>query len=378
MIENPIIARVLKISIRLNVLLVSLLVYRNPVKAVSLLKRLALLLRSNSDNSKVLRLARSGNRVFMAVNVPGWPSKGFNRFIKNEISRTTSRVLGSNTLQTVIFGITNRCSLKCEHCSNALNTSIESEKDSEKLNQIVRILKKSGVRHIQFTGGEPLEVFDTLLGVIKVSGKMDSWVLTSGFGLTEQKAMALKHAGLSGVNISLDHWDESKHNHFRGNNNSYSWVKKAVVNSKKAGLVVSLSLCSTRDFSTRENLNKYIQLAEEWGAQFIRILEPKQSGSYANNDIRLDKDQLNLLENIFIGYNSGTINRKQPILMYPDLRNRKKCIGKGDRYIYIDMEGNVHPCPFALNGTGNILEKPIDEILKDLIGIECINCNHIN
>ena len=82
MIESPIVAGLLKISIRLNVLLISLSVYRNPVKAVMALRRLTLLMRSNSNNRRAPRFARSGKRIYVAINIPGWPSRGFNHFME--------------------------------------------------------------------------------------------------------------------------------------------------------------------------------------------------------------------------------------------------------------------------------------------------------
>jgi MoaA/NifB/PqqE/SkfB family radical SAM enzyme len=52
-------------------------------------------------------------------------------------------------------------------------------------------------------------------------------VLSSGFNFTRENARSLKQAGLTGVVISLDHFDPEKHNAFRGFNNSFNDVTRA-------------------------------------------------------------------------------------------------------------------------------------------------------
>ncbi|MCD4770103.1 MAG: radical SAM protein [Bacteroidales bacterium] len=374
MVTNPLIVRILRGSISLNTFLVSLMVYHNPLKAFRALKQLVAIRQKGQKTDKVLKFAKSGNKFFLALNMPGWPSKAFNQFIRNELFRTDNKVNGSSNLQTVILGITNKCNLNCKHCSNWFSESENNEHDSDRLEQIVNKLESIGIHHIQFTGGEPLEVFDDLIRLIKVARAMDSWILTSGFGLTLSKAIRMKKAGLTGVNISLDHWNETEHNKFRGNSQSFSWVSNAVQNCKQAGLLISLSICTTREFTSKENLARFVELAKNWEVHFIRILEPKKSGKFANENIRLSGEQIAMLEKLYFTSRKVNIDKRTPIVMYLDLLQRDSCMGKGDRYLYIDENGFAHPCPFSFNKSGNILKDSIWSIEEKLSKAECINC----
>ncbi|MDX2415212.1 MAG: radical SAM protein [Bacteroidales bacterium] len=375
MITNPVLLILIKASIRLNMLWLIFSVYQRPGKIRYVFKRIISIKRSEERNRKVKKFALKGNRLFMAINIPGWPSRQFNKFIKNEILRLENSESDKTRLQTVFFETTGKCRLNCKHCSNAGNHNNNGKARGEVLENILLKVKDEGIPHIQFTGGEPLEDFDMLLKLIRRADRMDTWVLSSGFELTKEKARALKKAGLVGVNISLDHWNEQEHNKFRGNDEAFSWAKRAILNCKNEGLLISISLCATKEFTTEENLAKFLELSKKMRVHFIRILEPKQTGLYLKGDNRLSLAQLQLLEDFFFSDICNRNDKTTPILMYPDLMNREKCIGKGDRYLYINMDGLVHPCPFSFTGTNNILELSFKSINNDLSKEDCINCN---
>ncbi len=375
MTTNPVIVIFIKACIRLNMLWLIFSAYPNPGKIRTVFKRMISIKQSGERKRKIKKFARKGNRFYMAINIPGWPSRQFNKFVKNEILRLGNSESNKTRLQTVFFETTDKCRLNCKHCSNAGNHNRNGKGNGEVLENILLKVKAEGIPHIQFTGGEPLEDFDMLLKLIRRAERMDTWVLSSGFELTEEKAREMNKAGLVGVNISLDHWDEQEHNSFRGNDEAFSWAKRAILNCKNEGLLVSISLCATKEFTTEENLVKFLELSKKLRAHFIRILEPKQTGLYLNGDNRLSNAQLRLLEDFFFSDICNGNDKTTPILMYPDLMNRAKCMGKGDRYLYINMDGLVHPCPFSFTGTNNILEKSFESINKDLAKEDCINCN---
>jgi len=71
----------------------------------------------------------------------------------------------------------------------------------------------------------------------------------------------MKKAGLTGVAISLDHFDPQKHNEFRGSSHAYDWAVIATQNCTNSGLLTCWSLCVTRDVISPENLMAYADLA---------------------------------------------------------------------------------------------------------------------
>jgi MoaA/NifB/PqqE/SkfB family radical SAM enzyme len=131
-------------------------------------------------------------------------------------------------MQTVIWAISNCCPLKCSHCCEWINLADFEYLSKNDLLVILNKLIRQGLYHIQLSGGEPLTRFDDLIWLLNIPEKgIDFWILTSGYGFTHEKALLLKKAGLTGANISLDHWDENAHNEFRHNNRSFLGQKAA-------------------------------------------------------------------------------------------------------------------------------------------------------
>lgn len=354
------------LRIRLFIIKEAFRYYRNPVKAYRELKRLQQFNRDRTGNI-IVKVVRSGNRYYFTTDYPGFPSRNLRAALRQEFSGK-----GSNTkqvsLKTLVWGITNRCPLTCAHCYEWDNIEQKDSLDYESLRQVLGIFRQHNIRHLQISGGEPLARFNDLVELVKeASLDMDCWLLTSGYGLTNEKAIALKEAGLVGAHISLDHWNEEFHNRFRNNDKSYAMVMAAINNCTSAGILVSLSLCATKEFVSEENLLKYAGLAKDNGAQFLRILEPREAGRFSGSDVRLSEEQIGLISRFVIKLNSDPLFRDYPVAAFLGYHQRRtECYGAGNRFVYVDPRGDIHACPFCRGSMGNLLDEPFDVIVDRL------------
>jgi MoaA/NifB/PqqE/SkfB family radical SAM enzyme len=355
----------------LTILILAIKHTRHPVKAYKLLHSLINERLNLHDNKGEIKTVKSGSRYYWSVDVPGWPSKNFNHFIINEFLRITSP--GQSTLQTIIFAITNICPLNCVHCYESDNLFDKNRLSLEDLKVVMTKICNAGIKHIQFSGGEPLSRFDDMISLMSFSGNsIDYWINTSGYGLTLDKASIMKQKGMLGAIISLDDWDENRHNNFRKNNKSFYWVKEAVKNCNKAGIIVCLSICPVKEFVTEQNLNQYHLLAKELGAGFIRILEPRKVGRFSGKDILLDSLQIGIIDNFMVFRNRNPEYNKYPIIQYPGHHQRKLgCLGAGNRYIYIDSNGDFHSCPFCRKPLGSAILESIDNGISKAMASGC-------
>jgi MoaA/NifB/PqqE/SkfB family radical SAM enzyme len=355
----------------LTILKVALKINHHPVGAFKLLISLIKERKSIHNNAGRYKAIKADSKYYWSVNFPGWPSEKFNVFITNELLRVQSP--GKSTLQTIIFSITNICPLHCLHCYESDNLSDTNKLSLTELKLVMDKIRDKGIRHIQFSGGEPLNRFDDMIGLMNYSGKMnDYWVSSSGFGLTYNKALAMKESGMTGAIISLDDWDENRHNLFRGHHKSFFWVQEAIKNCHKAGIVVCLSLCPVKDFVTEENLNRYCLLAQSLGAGFIRIMEPRKAGRFSGKDIMLEEREIDIIERFMMTSNTDPAYAKYPIILFSGYHQRKSgCYGAGNRYLFIDSNGNFHACPFCRNPLGNILSDSFDAGIEKAKSIGC-------
>lgn len=340
--------------------------YHNPVKAYRELKRLQQFNRDRTGNI-IVKVVRSGKRYYFTTDYPGFPSQNLRRALRKEFG-TNGSTSKEATLQTLVWGITNRCPLACSHCYEWDNIDHKDSLDYESLLQLLGVFRQNGIRHIQISGGEPIARFNDLVRLVgEASQSMDCWLLTSGYGLTAEKAYQLKKAGLVGAHISLDHWDEQQHNLFRNNYKSYAMALAAIKNCASAGIVVSLSLCATKEFVSEGNLAKYAELAKKSGAHFLRILEPREAGRFAGLDVRLNRQQVEMISDFVIKMNSDSLFRDYPVAAFLGYHQRRtECYGAGNRFVYVDPKGEVHACPFCRGSMGNMLDKPFDVIVEKL------------
>ena len=208
---------------------------------------------------------------------------------------------------------------------------------------------------IQLSGGEPVRRYADVLAVLEAATpETDFWLLTSGLGLTQTRARQLRAAGLTGVQISLDHHEPALHDFFRGFEGAFQAAEAAVRAARAAGLVVGLNRCATRAFTTPTNLMAYAELARGWGAHFIQLPEPRAVGHYAGQDVDLARAQEALLEDFYHQLNTHPAYRSYPIVTYHGWHQRRvDCFGAADRYLYLDPTGAVYACPFCQGAAGS-------------------------
>ena len=361
------------LMLRSTIVFLALKTYKDPGKAIRALK---LLIRKRVAFSGVSGLPRfffANGRYFFDPNNPGWPSTSFNRFIINELNNSLPFRNDHSRLTTIIFSITKKCPLRCQHCfewDRLDNTESLSMPD---IKTILFKFQEYGISQVQIGGGEPMTRYDDLINLLQTADSgTDFWLLTSGYNLTLEKARQLKKAGLTGVRISLDHWDKEKHNAFRSSEKSFDWVVQAAENSRKAGLVMGFSACVTREFLTDQNLKEYLKLAKKMHAAFIFLLEPRETGHFKNKEVSLSEEEVKVIESFYLNVNSSIEFETFPLVIYPGYYQRRiGCFGAGIRYLYVDSEGSVHSCPFCQGKLGNALTEDLTELIQKVRAEGC-------
>jgi len=207
---------------------------------------------------------------------------------------------------------------------------------------------------------------DDILALCRASRpETDYWIATSGFRLDGPAAAQLAEAGLTGVCISMDHFEADRHDTFRGRAGSFRQVQRAARHVREAGLVLCLTLCATREFVSVENLEHYAKLAGELGAGFIQILEPRAVGRYDGCDVELSAEQLALLDEFKMNVNADPGRAHLPAVIYHgDYQRRLGCYGAGRWYVFVNSAGEVNACPFCASSAGSSLDGPLEEVLE--------------
>ncbi len=117
------------------------------------------------------------------------------------------------TIDHLRLSLTDHCNLACRYCVGKDAPPPSQMIDAEFALQVVRWLSRNhGIRHLRLTGGEPL-LFPDLVPLIERFGTLESLheiSLTTNAQALAQHALALRSAGLSRVNVSLDTLDPER------------------------------------------------------------------------------------------------------------------------------------------------------------------------
>jgi cyclic pyranopterin phosphate synthase len=110
------------------------------------------------------------------------------------------------------ISVTDRCNLRCFYCMPEHDPEFMPKAELltfEEIERVVRIGTQLGIDRVRLTGGEPLvrrELHKLVAAIVQVPGIRDVGLTTNGIFLAEQ-AQALRDAGLTRLNISLDALD---------------------------------------------------------------------------------------------------------------------------------------------------------------------------
>jgi len=107
------------------------------------------------------------------------------------------------------LSVTDRCNIRCFYCMPDENVRFKPRSELltfEEIERFSRVSAGLGVNKLRLTGGEPLVRADLhvlVARLARIEGIHDIALTTNGI-LLEEQAQALKDAGLTRVNISLD------------------------------------------------------------------------------------------------------------------------------------------------------------------------------
>ncbi|SQC65014.1 Probable molybdopterin cofactor synthesis protein A [Listeria fleischmannii subsp. fleischmannii] len=107
------------------------------------------------------------------------------------------------------ISVTDRCNLRCVYCMPEEGLKFlphEKVLSKDEIVDFMKIMAQFGIKKVRITGGEPLlrtDIVDIVSGIANIPEIEDVAITTNAMYLNK-KAEALKEAGLSRINVSLD------------------------------------------------------------------------------------------------------------------------------------------------------------------------------
>lgn len=342
--------------------------YHNPIRVFKLLKALKKMQQQFIGNRKIAKYVKVDGKFYSEQHAPGFPSLALANYRRGLLNRIIHDDPDRLDLNTILIAITRSCPFNCDHCFEKEAMDGKDVLSLDELKNIIKIFQDYNIPQIQISGGEPMARLDDLTKLLRSArAGTDFLLLTTGYNLTIKNARKLKESGLTGVMITLDHFDPLHNNLIKKHPEAFGWAMNAIDNAHRAKLLVGLSLCCTRNFLSKDNLMKYMELAKSKGVAFVHILEPRKMPHMGKTEFELSAEQKALLNDFYINMNFSRENKDMPIVTYLGYhQSLSGCAGAGDRYLYVDTEGYVHACPFCRKKSGNVLSAPIKDLVANL------------
>ena len=265
----------------------------------------------------------------------------------------------------VVFILDNRCNLRCIHCSSNASTNASVGLAYEEAKEIVAQLAAVGVMDIAYSGGEPLLRPD-LPALVRFARGLGISVGTStnGYPLTARKAQALRSAGLSRLQVSLD-GPRDTHDRIRGRG-AYDRAVRAISRSLDAGL--RTHVCFTAMRMNADLLEEVIELAFGLGVHGFNLSQFVATGRGSADDDLTPAQARSLLttwleakrarpDHYFTAHASGLADLAQNEVEVP----RAGCQA-GMSIACIMADGSVTPCVMLPLPLGNLRQRSFREI----------------
>ena len=257
--------------------------------------------------------------------------------------------------------LTYSCPLQCPYCSNPLDyANHSSELSTDDWKRVLTQARKMGAVQLGFSGGEPLTRQD-LPELVRHARELGYYsnLITSGYGLDEDKIIQLKTAGLDHIQVSIQASTQELNDHLAGTK-SYHHKKEVAHWVKKQGYPMVLCVVIHRE--NIHQMQQILEMAEELEADYLELANTQYYGwAHLNRDLLLPtQEQFIEAEQIAQAFKEKVAGKMKIYYVVPDFYEDrpKACMnGWGTTFLTIAPDGVALPCHSA----------------RELPGLECPN-----
>ena len=281
----------------------------------------------------------------------------FTLFVLSSFLSVISRIRAVNC----IWELTYRCNAECRFCLYWRKPTDPSEElQFLEITEGLDNLFQSGIRLINFSGGEPL-LREDLEDIIYYAAKKRIWtsIVTNGSLLDQSRIKELKRSGLDNLFISLDFFDKKAQDNHRNIDGLYDNIIKSIDFMRRdflGGHHTAGIMCVISNINI-DSAEKLVKLAKKnnvfiafqlYHSQKVENdqFEIKDIQKIVKTLIQLKRENWNVVSSL--SYLSG---------MASIFKNSNPC-SAGTKYFSIDPFGYLHPC-VDLPSVGHILKDPV-------------------
>lgn len=296
------------------------------------------------------------------------------------------------SLNEIKIEITDKCLLKCKHCSTDAKTHNKSFHSIKIIKKIANQAIDLKCKNIFISGGEPF-IHPSLDEIIKLltSLEVNTRIYTSGIissrptsGIPKETLQNLKDSGLNHLVFSLYSSTPSVHDKITNLTNSHSETTKTIRNSVHLGIKTEIHFVALKELINE--LPALVEYLMELGINKLSILRfvPQGRGQMGKSNLepsRIDYIRLQDIINEVQSKNSSMNIRLGSPFNFLCVRPLVPCTTGKDRMI-IDPAGFAYPCDALKrvkidNIANSIYSHSISEIIENNSLFKLVNQTHV-
>ncbi len=266
--------------------------------------------------------------------------------------------------------LTYRCPLHCVFCYNPVDfAQTQQELGTDDWLRVLRQGRELGAVQCGLSGGEPL-LRDDLEVIVAEARRLGYYtnLLTSGVGLTAERAAALKAAGLDHVQLSFQ--DSTREmNDFLSHTKTFGLKNRVAAIIKAQGWPMVMNVVIHR--MNIDHVERIIEMAAQMGAEYLELANTQYySWAYLNRDHLLPtREQLRRAEASTAAWRERLGGQMRIFFVAPDYHEGKpkKCVnGWGSMFLNITPDGTALPCHTAKMLPGLAFANVRDHDLREI------------
>ncbi len=293
-------------------------------------------------------------------------------------------------IEYVRLSVTDKCNLRCFYCMPKGFKDFEQAEHWLTFDEIERIIKaftELGVARIRLTGGEPLvrkNIAQLSQRLTSLPG-LDDLSLSTNATLLDTQAHALKQAGISRINVSLDSLQADRFKQITGG--ELQPVLDGLMAAKQAGFSpIKINMVAMKGINDDE-FEDMVEFCLQHGFT-LRFIETMPMGATSGDatdhylDLQTVKQQLSQSFDLIPGVMPGGGPARYVQIKNTDLRigfitpisqhfcetcNRVRISTDGTLYLCLGQDDKVELRPLLRNG---ISDDELKNVLIDAIGLK--------
>ncbi len=279
-----------------------------------------------------------------------------------------------------VWEITLQCDLACHHCGSRAGRARPDELDTREALELCDQLAALGVNEVTLIGGEAYLRDDWIEIIARLAHhKMRVGTATGGRGLTREKILAAKNAGLKAISVSIDGF-EAEHDAQRGLHGSYAAAMETMRHVREVGGINLTANTQVNRYSLPIVEELFAHLVEQgiagWQVQLTAamgraadeprlFLEPWQVLEVHPKLARCKREAERRKVLFWPGNNIGYFGPFEAIMRGHFKAGYRGTCGAGRISLGIEANGNIKGCPSLPTDAyvgGNVREHPLKDI----------------